>query len=354
MNWQFYLKTTETCNLNCKHCFTNGTNGPKIYWDHKGVSAWLKEFRKLANVNDNVHCEFHGGEPFLAPIEEMQSVWQECKDLWPQMSWGITSNLVIKLTQQHIDFIKGPLGGRIGTSWDPKIRFSNDKQSDLWYKNVKLLMDEGVDLKLFVSVTKDTIDIEPIMLLSWIKTMGFKDVSFERLTNNGNAKVYPEIFPNNIEQDKWFLKMHQQSEQYGAREWFYNELLESVYSKFESNFNRAGTFCRDCEEKIFTLNADGSISGCPNSAPEFQFGKIYEEVSQVLSSPRRLENISCERNMNELCYTCDVFEYCGGDCHQLAWQDNICGAPKSLMRHLIPKNKYKVWAIHEQISNNIS
>ena len=25
-----YLKTTETCQLNCKHCFTNGINGRKI------------------------------------------------------------------------------------------------------------------------------------------------------------------------------------------------------------------------------------------------------------------------------------------------------------------------------------
>jgi len=29
-----------------------------------------------------------------------------------------------------------------------------------------------------------------------------------------------------------------------------------------------------------------------------------------------------------------VFMYCGGDCHQLAWQGDICGAPKSLMKLL--------------------
>jgi MoaA/NifB/PqqE/SkfB family radical SAM enzyme len=33
MNWMFYLKTTETCQLNCKHCFTSGINGKKIYFD---------------------------------------------------------------------------------------------------------------------------------------------------------------------------------------------------------------------------------------------------------------------------------------------------------------------------------
>ena len=28
-----YVKTTETCNLNCDHCFTSGTRGAKIYFN---------------------------------------------------------------------------------------------------------------------------------------------------------------------------------------------------------------------------------------------------------------------------------------------------------------------------------
>lgn len=269
----------------------------------------------------------------------MYHVWSECNNLWTNMSWGVTSNLVFKLTKEHINFMKGPLGGRVGTSWDPKIRFANNKQSELWHKNIKTLIDEGIHLKLFVSVTQDTIDIEPILLLNWIKTLGIQEVSFERLTNNGSAKKYPEIFPSNIDQDAWFLTMHKQSEQYKARDWFVNEFLESVYEKFETNFTKGGTFCRDCEEKIFTINADGTISGCPNSAPEFQFGHLNDNIKDLLNSPIRLENISCERSRNPNCYTCEVFEYCGGDCHQLEWQGDVCGAPKSLMKFLSNKSK---------------
>lgn len=337
----FYLKTTETCNLNCKHCFTNGINGPKIYWDYKKVSDWIKRFTEINN--GTLHCEFHGGEPFLAPVEQMKYVWNECKELWPNISWGVTTNLVFKLTQEHIDFIKGPLGGRIGTSWDPKIRFDNDKQSDLWLKNVKTLLQEGATIKLFVSVTKDTVNMEPIHLLSWIKQLGVQEVSFERLTGNGSANKHPEIFPTNIEQDQWFLKMHKQSEQYDARYWFENEFLETIYDKFEKNFNKGGTFCRDCEEKIFTLNADGTISGCPNAAPEFQFGHMDQDIYDLMNSPKRIENISCERSRDPRCFSCEVFEYCGGDCHQLEWQNDVCGAPKSLMKYL--KGEKKVWFI---------
>lgn len=334
MNWMFYLKTTETCNLNCKHCFTNGRNGPKIYWDTDKLIDWILRFRNEVGEGHSAHMEFHGGEPFLAPVEEMQKVYDACKNLWEYHTWGATSNLVFKLTPDIIEFIKGPLGNRIGTSWDPDIRFDNPKQYDLWRKNVDILRSEGVDIKLFISVTKGTVNIEPIELLEWIRDLGIQEVSFERLTGNGSANLHPEIFPTNLKQDSWFLKMHEQSENAGARSWFDNDFLETVYSKFESNFNKAGTFCRDCEEKIFTINADGTISGCPNSAPEFQFGNLDQEIDDLLYGEKRLDNIACERSRDPRCYSCEVFEYCGGDCHQLTWQDDVCGAPKSLMRHL--------------------
>ena len=99
--------------------------------------------------------------------------------------------------------------------------------------------------------------------MRWIKELGVQEVSFERLTGNGNANLHPEIFPRNIEQDAWFLKMHEQSEQYNCRDWFENETLEVIYDKFDKGFLKGGTFCRDCEQKLFTINADGTISGCP-------------------------------------------------------------------------------------------
>ena len=164
-------------------------------------------------------------------------------------------------------------------------------------------------------------------------------MSFERLTNNGSARKFPRIFPTNLELDEWFLRMHEQSEKIGARDWFENDFLENVYAKFETGFNKCGTFCRDCEEKLFTINGDGTISGCPNSAPEFQFGHIDDSIKSLINSPRRIRNILEERARNPNCFTCDVFKYCGGDCHQLEWQDDVCGAPKSLMRKLMEEIK---------------
>jgi radical SAM protein with 4Fe4S-binding SPASM domain len=336
-----YLKTTETCNLNCLHCFTSGSKGAKIYWDHVKTADWLQRLSKDA-PSPHVHLEFHGGEPFLADIESLQYVYDNCQDLWPSQSWGITTNLTFKLTQDKIDFIMGPLGGRIGTSWDPDIRFASPKQYDLWRKNVTTLIDLGVTIKLFVSVTKGTVAMEPIDLLEWVRELGVTELALERLTMNGSAAANLHIFPTNIEQDMWFLKLHEQSQQHDARSWFDNEFLESVYTKFETGFTGGGTFCRDCEEKLFTVNADGTIAGCPNSAPEQAFGHINDMIPDLLTNPQRLENITCERSRDPRCYDCEVFQYCNSDCHQLEWQGDICGAPKSLMINLASINKRKI------------
>jgi radical SAM protein with 4Fe4S-binding SPASM domain len=329
-----YLKTTETCNLNCLHCFTSGSKGAKIFWNHTLVADWLKRLHSEMHLSPHVHLEFHGGEPFLADLSSMQYVYDQCKDLWNSQSWGVTTNLTFKLSDDIIKFIQGPLGNRVGTSWDPDIRFSSPKQYDLWRKNVQTLIDLGVTVKLFVSVTKGTVAMNPLDLLEWVRDLGVKELALERLTGNGNALLHPEIFPTNSEQDAWFLKMHQQSKQANAREWFSNEFLESIYSKFETGFTAGGTFCRDCEEKLFTINADGTIAGCPNSAPEQSFGNISDEIKSLLANPQRVENISCERHRDPRCYQCAVFQYCGGDCHQLEWENDVCGAPKSLMREL--------------------
>lgn len=345
-----YLKTTETCNLNCLHCFTSGSKGAKIFWDHIKVADWLQRLNLETKTASHVHLEFHGGEPFLADLSSMQYVYDNCKDMWPSQSWGVTTNLTFKLTDDIIKFIQGPLENRVGTSWDPDIRFANPKQYDLWRKNVQTLVDLGVHVKLFVSVTKGTVNMDPLELLEWVKDLGVKELALERLTYNGSANNNPQIFPTNLEQDAWFLDMHLKSQSAGARSWFHNELLESVYAKFEHNFIQGGTFCRDCEEKLFTLNADGSIAGCPNSAPEQAFGNINDDIAELLTNPKRIENIACERSRDPRCYECSVFSKCGGDCHQLSWENDVCGAPKSLMKQLASINtiKYnKIIAIKE-------
>ena len=329
----FYIKTTETCNLNCDHCFTNGKNGRKIYFHPESIADWCNRVKQY-QPNANAHFEYHGGEPFLAPIEDMWKFYNLTQEHWPNATYGITTNLVHKLTPAKLEFIEKVLDNRIGTSWDPEIRFENQKQIDLFESNIKLLLDRGCTIKLFVSLTRDCVNIEPIKLLEYVKGLGVQEMDIERVTSNGLATKNLSVFPSNVEMQEWFLKMHEQMIEYDARHWFHNGFMENVYAKFEKGFTKAGTFCRDCEQKLFTINADGTIAGCPNSAPTDAWGHVMDDVATSLNAPKRCGIIAEELSRDPRCYDCPVYKYCGGDCHQLAWEGDVCPAPKLLMKEL--------------------
>ena len=337
-----YLKTTETCQLNCKHCFTNGTNGRKVYFDPDQVIDWFTRMHQVAPNIQNGNVAFHGGEPFLAPVEDMRKVWLACKDLWPNVWWTTTTNLAYKLTDEMRAFMKEALFNGISTSWDKNMRFDNPKQEELWRKNLDTLIADGHNVTLNISINRDIINMDPRDLIEFIKDLKVNYVHFERITPNGNATLNKEIFPSNIELDQWILKLWDASVEMESHKYFANTLFDSVLTSF-INTTHSGCRCRSCEQKIFTLNADGTIGGCPNSAVDNTFGTLNDSIPALLGSEGRLENIVCESQRNPNCYGCEVFDICNGDCHQLAWEGNVCAAPKSLMKKLKANNDLELY-----------
>lgn len=326
-----YLKTTETCQLNCKHCFTNGINGKKIYFDPRKTVDWFHRFHEDFPSLQNGTVIFHGGEPFLAPLDDMWAVWQGVMPLFPQFRWDCSTNLTYNLTDDHLVFFKNVLKDGFCTSWDKGIRFENDRQESLWRKNLNTLVEEGHNITLNISLNKELLAMDIPSLVKWIDSLGVKYVQFERLTNGGNALLNNDIFPDNRMLDKWFVDMHEVYQTLQPK--YKDALLEGVYDSVNRGIH-GGVRCRDCEQKIFTINADGGISGCPNDAVGNAFGHIDQQITDMLRSKKRINNIVCELKRDDRCYTCDVFDVCNSDCHQLPWQGDICAAPKTLMRQL--------------------
>lgn len=329
-----YLKTTETCNLNCSHCFTSGINGRKIYFNVDKSINWLKNLKVGFPQMESLHVEFHGGEPFLADVNDMRKVYDQVNSEYDNISWGATSNLVFKIDDEKLNFMRTVLNKRIGTSWDPKIRFANEKQRELWESNVRMLIADGFTIKMFVSMSRDVTEMEPVDIINYAIGLGIQEIDFERITMNGNAKKNLSLWPSNKELDAWFLKYHEQIVEHNLRDKIYHTFMENIYAKFEIGFPDAGTWCRNCEQKLFTLNADGTIAGCPNSAPEDHYGHIDMPIFDLLWNPKRTKIIACETARDPRCFECPVFDVCGSDCHQLEWEEDVCASPKTLMINL--------------------
>jgi len=341
-----YVKTTETCNLNCSHCFTSGTNGRKIYFDPVKTANWCNG---LDTGDNQIHFEYHGGEPMLAPIDDIMTFYNMTKEKWgDRCGHGITTNLTYKLKPEHIKFFKENLNS-LGTSWDPNIRFANDKQRKLWEDNVRRLVAEGIYVQCFISVSTDVVKMDPLEIADYMHSLGVDSISYERLTHNGNAELNPAIFPHNRDLDKFWMKMHETTKGHPVE----NNFLRTVYDKFDNNLFFSGTFCRDCEQKLHTINADGTVAGCPNSAPTDWYGTIDEPPSIVRTCTKRMDIIDKELHQrDERCYSCPVFQYCHSDCHQLTWMDDVCPAPKTLMMTLAAEKGW-IKSAEYKINSNI-
>lgn len=341
---QIYLKTTETCNLNCAHCFTTGKNGRKIFFNPVKTADFIKTLVHTNQVH-STRIIFHGGEPTLAPLEDMYTFFEQTRHEIPQVNFGIQTNLVYRLTPQKLKFFSEVIGeGGIGTSWDPKIRFGSThknlalEEEKMWEANVRTLVSEGHALTLMVSLSKYIIEeYEPIEVIKYAISLGIKYILFERITTNGNAVSNNDILPRNTDIDQWLFKMYQQTMEHQLHKHIGNMFLEEIAHSYVNGLHVANR-CRGCEQKIITINADGGLSGCPNSAAETQWGNITDGTQTFLGHKLRIGAICKEKTRNINCSTCEVSDLCHGDCYKLKWDGDICSAPKTLMRFLKNNN----------------
>jgi len=331
-----YLKTTDTCNLHCDHCFTNGKNGKKGWFNVEATIDFFQRLKEWHPQYDNGNISFHGGEPMLAPTELMFEVWDGVKDLWPNIWWGVQTNLTYPLTERKLNVFETICNKNIGTSWDKGIRWPDLNKEATWRHNVKCLTDQGYDVTVMVCLSGNVVhNLEPIDIINDMAELGIQHINFERVTPNGNAMDHIDdgIMPGNKNLDAWFMKMWEQCEEHKTYEYIDNMFFDSILTSLVHT-TQAGCRCRECEQKILTINADGTVGGCPNGAVETTFGTIYDDVETLMTSPGRMCNIQSEVIRHPSCYTCPVYDICNGDCHQLAWEGNVCAAPKTMMTEL--------------------
>lgn len=335
-----YVKTTGTCNLNCAHCFTSGNQGKNITFHPEKTFDFISEIHQKNPLN-SLRVIFHGGEPMLAPVKDLLYFSDLTSQLFPQVEFSIQTNLVYKLSKDKKDFFSSVISKNgMGTSWDPDIRFGSIHKKyeaqnlKLWENNVRELVQEGHKLTLMVCLSKKVIsDYEPRDIINYAISLGFQYILFERLTNDGHATENTEIFPQNSDVDEWIFKMYRQTLDEKLYLKIGNMFLEEIATSYLKGLHTANR-CRGCELKLITINADGTLAGCPNSATQQSWSSLDLGVDAFIESKMRVDAVCKEKMRNPLCYSCPVNDLCNGDCYKLGWQGDICAAPKKLMTFL--------------------
>lgn len=331
---QIYIKTTESCQLHCKHCYIGDARLKKQFFDEKKTAEWLHKWIEYNKLDENdLLISFHGGEPMICPENKIKYICEQ----FPNATFNTTTNLVYSLTDAKMDlFLNHFIDKKINqpfikTSWDYKIRFSNEKEENIWRNNIKQLIDKGVYIQVIVCLTSLLInEVSPDDFLKIFKELNINTISFERLTANTTDDKY--LIPNYEKQDQWLYDLYKiNEEKYHISLGIVEDIINAIKGRF------LGCRERKCMQNVITINADGSIGGCPNTALCNNFGTINNEPNEIFKNPCRLCSIQKEQLRDNRCYICDLFNICNGDCHQLSWQGEYCPAPKKLMKELISK-----------------
>jgi radical SAM protein with 4Fe4S-binding SPASM domain len=327
---KIYIKTTEACQLQCDHCYIGDNRKLKGFFDEDKTIYWLKKYMDIFTIKESdVHFSFHGGEPFLCPLDKMQKVI----DAFPNATYDATSNLCFGLSIDKMQFIKNNFIDKYGTkrpfiktSWDHKIRFHSKENAILWINNVKTLMLEGIDIRVIICLTKPLLaNFIPKDLMEFLIELDITDIHFERLTEN--TTVDKSLIPDYDKQDEWLLQFYEVSK---------GKITVDIFEELKYACNNTFINCRNrsCMKEVITINANGTIGGCPNSSIGSHYTDINQSSCNGCKNNKHQELINTEQTKELECYICDLYHICNGDCHQLSWQNGICPSPKKLIRRI--------------------
>ena len=145
-----YLKLTNRCNLNCKHCYNKVAYSHGADMDNMTLCKSIDYICNKAKSMqyDILNVVLHGGEPMLYDIGKIEQI-VHALSCYSNIVISVTTNLVYELNDQIMSVFRHCSNGlscSIATSWDFQIRFSCSQEEQLWEQNVKTLTMNGIDV----------------------------------------------------------------------------------------------------------------------------------------------------------------------------------------------------------------
>lgn len=321
---KIYIKTTESCNLKCRHCYIGDCREKTAFFDVDKTIGYLKKYiTKYRIPEKDLLISFHGGEPFLDELDKLQKVCEA----FPGASYDATTNLM-NLNDEIMCFIKRfflfngvPF---VKTSWDYKIRFFSQELENRWIANVRRLITEDVEVKVNICLTKLLIDeIKPEKLIEFLSSLNIKMIHFERLTENTTADK--SLIADYDDIDDWLVEFYSVNR---------GRIHVDNFFEIEQAVKGVHIDCRkrQCMSNTLTINADGTVGGCPNTSLSDCYTCIDDEPCFNTAAHSCL--IRREELRRSECYFCELYDICNGDCHQLSWYNSKCPGLKKLIRRI--------------------
>ena len=296
------LNITETCNLNCRYCFTEQREHTMTLQVAKDTAKWLYDNAKITNELNGSSIipmiNFFGGEPTLCYESIIVPLVEWIAEQGWQFKYGITTNGIL-LTQDKIDFfIKHNIGVLLSADgakntqdYNRPFKNSNNSSFDILNKNIPYLLEKMPNTTFRSTIIPDTANyfFENII---YAASMGFKHSfaiinEFEKWSEENRYILEQELFKYSLylidcfAENKDFIHFHPLEKAF--------QQVVSIYFNRINNIENENYYNINCKQCGFgngygSVNYAGDIFTCQEVASRkerelFAIGNIYTGIN---------------------------------------------------------------------------
>lgn len=321
------IKISKFCNLRCKYCYEFKDLGDKsrisltnLELLYKNVNKFVSNKDKLDQKSTLVNFIWHGGEPFLCPIEYLESALElqsKCFDSKIRLSNSIQTNLT-KLDSNLISFLKKNkinLGVSFDVFGELRENVNSKVMNQLVLKNMTKLRNEEINFGCIVVLTKENI-LYPKEIYNFFKstTTNFRILPlFE-----GAFEDQHDDFQINSDQIFHFLSVL--NELWVAEDRLIDidplNKLAAISYNYKGEIRRNSFYNKSEFPSVLIINTNGNCQGYgdPYGDEKYVYGNIFnEDLDDLLESENCQNSIDyANERMAMNCVSCKYFGYCDG------------------------------------------
>jgi len=353
------IHLTNDCNLGCKYCYTgsallNLSKKKSINSKfEKSLPTLYKFLDELNEYNGGIETKliFHGGEPLLISIQNLNKVISYIKRKHYPFTYGIQTNGSL-ITDKHIEFfidnkfeIGISLDGNKELNDRTRVNKNGSSAFQSIFNNMIKLKEKGLNFGVLVTLNKYNFN-EIEQIYSFFKRynipFSIRPIFQTSFFENGNFQITPK------EYGEAFCKLFDL--------WFYdNEIPFNFINEFSSIMAQftepieglvSCNFTKKCPEHFVSFNLDGSILPCNRFYGEesFEYGNIKQNTLTNITSCELSKSLSkrWEKLSTTECANCEIKDFCYGGCPANSYyfkndyyaKDYYCDAYKMIFQHV--------------------
>ncbi|HEU4623759.1 MAG TPA: radical SAM protein [Steroidobacteraceae bacterium] len=319
----FVVKISKLCNLRCSYCYEYNQLGERRRMSLHELRAFFTHVRESVRGygRDRIHFVWHGGEPFLVPLEHYERIGELQQEIFGNdLGYEnlVQTNLTV-LTDKHIDFLREQrfFSRSIGVSFDvygdQRIDTKGRLRTRTVLENMQRLMDAGVTFGAITVLARNTLG-RIVEIYRFYDSLG---VSVRLLP------FYKSAFDGQVAQHSLDFREITESLKKVFDAWLVSERATIVYPLEDylryalAAVGGAAVAKHDPEtdEQVFLVDTNGDTYGVADTYDrEYHYGNAFtQRFDDVLHSAARKRAAQDGRErIARHCGSCPYFGYCPG------------------------------------------